>query len=85
MRRTIVALRTQEPHSHEISETLLEDACRLDGGKRVVLLQGGINQVCSGPLNYSSRATLSALLHRIPYDGVDNFVWVPKFSFLRTS
>ena len=37
------ALYTQESHSHEFAETLLEDASWLDGHKRVVLHLGGIN------------------------------------------
>ena len=41
---------TQQSHSPELAETFLEDADRLDGRKRVVLLEGGIDHVYSGPL-----------------------------------
>ena len=43
-------LHTQESHTYEFAEILLEDAGHLDGRKWVVLLQVGNNHVYSGPL-----------------------------------
>ena len=45
------ALHAQESHNNGLPETLFGDVGRLDGIKRVVLLQGGINQVYSSPLD----------------------------------
>ena len=44
------AIHTQESCSRELAETLLQNASRLDGYTRVVLLQGEIYQVYLGTL-----------------------------------